>query len=117
MPEALPISLWCGRLTKVVLFMGSKSEREHLVLETPGRRFRLRFEDATGGQLLGAWLGQTIEIEGRADDGRGHWRLSVSNDALRKVRPTSPQGSALVGLALASPRLSEQSAEKSDDNV
>lgn len=110
-----PTSRWRGRVNKMLLFKGSKSEREYFVLETPERRFRLRFEGAGGEDLLTASLGQTIEVDGCADDRRGHWCLSVSTDALRRAMSTPMSASSSALSAASMPQSLERPGEKCDD--
>lgn len=117
MTTTLPSSRRRGRVSKGVLFKGSKSEREFFVLNTTEHRYRIYFEDSTGEQLLAPWLEQTVDIEGNADDRRGHWRLSVTNDQLRGIGKDSVTASAADGSVPPLSQMTVQVLKKSDDSV
>ena len=116
MTENISVTRWRGLLSKVVLFRGSKSERECLVLETPERRFRLRMEDPVGEQLLNRWIGRMVELSGVADDTRGHWRLSVSLEQVRNASVDSAVTASHPVDPLTTP-LTVQAAEKTDGKL
>jgi len=78
--------MWTGTVGRELLFAGSKSEGEYLVLRTDSNvLYRLRVFNNDTTDALNPWVGMRVSIEGSEDDLRGHRRLTVTLDAIKAI--------------------------------
>jgi hypothetical protein len=72
------LPIYCGLLKMERLFIGSKSERVYPIMYgEDGRRFRIhqKGQKIPSLNLLAGYENCKVQIQGHADNLRGHWRL------------------------------------------